>query len=181
MALVLPENPLDDLAAYRRVTEWSLFEEVESWLGEPQGSRRRRLAEQWRHIIHRDVKYHAVFEQQVEHAQPAPGTRELTREEFEAAVRRALPDHLADIEFEVDVASQDPRPLNPLRGPKRIPVYDPVTDRVADELLGAILAFIPAKAHLYRVYSVHRDHERDLAEAARTALGEVAPSSLTNL
>lgn len=181
MALVLPHDPRQDLAAYRRVTEWSLFEEVEGWLAEPPGTRRRRLGEEWRHIIHRDVKYHAVFERQVEHAQPAPGTRELSREEFEAAIRRALPPRLADLEFRVDVASQDPRPVNPLRGPKRIPVYDPVTGQVADELLSGILAFVPAKAHLYRVYSVHRENERDLAEAARAALGEVAPAGLTNL
>lgn len=181
MAIVLPVNPLEDLSAYRRVTEWSLFEEVESWLSEPPGTRRRRLGEEWQRIIHRDVKYHAVFEQQIEHAQVAPGTRELSREEFEQAIRRALPSHLRDLDFRVDVASQDPRPMNPLRGPKRIPVYDPVTESVDDELLGALLAFVPAKAHLYRVYSVRREHERALAEAARAALGEVAPASLTNL
>jgi HD superfamily phosphohydrolase len=181
LALVLPRSPFEDMAAYRRLTEWSLFEEVERWLSEPPGSRRRRLAEEWQQIIHRNVKYHAVFEQQIEQAQPAPGTRQLSGEEFEAAIRRSLPPALASIEFRVDVASQDPRPVNPLRGPKRIPVYDPVTDRVEDELLGGILAFVPAKAHLYRVYSVHHEHERDLAEAARAALHEVAPASLTNL
>ena len=181
LSFVLPRSPLDDLPAFRRLTEWSLFEEVESWLGEPAGARRRRLADEWQKIIHRDVKYHTVFEHQVEHAQVAPGTRELSGEEFEAAIRRALPSPLRDLDFRVDVASQDPRPLNPWRGPKRIPVYDPVTERIDDELLGSIIAFIPAKAHLYRVYSVHGEHERDLAEAARAALTEVAPASLTNL
>lgn len=181
LSFVLPSSPLDDLPAFRRLTEWSLFEEVESWLGEPAGAKRRRLAEEWQKIIHRDVKYHAVFEHQVEHAQVVPGTRELSGAEFEAAVRRALPADLRELPFRVDVASQDPRPLNPWRGPKRIPVYDPVTERIDDELLGAIIAFIPAKAHLYRVYSVHGEHERDLAEAARAALTEVAPASLTNL
>jgi HD superfamily phosphohydrolase len=181
MALVLPRSPFDDMGAYRRLTEWSLFEEVERWTSEPLGSRRRRLADEWQQIIHRDVKYHAVFEHQVERAHPAPGTRELTGKEFEAAIRRALPPHLAGIAFRVDVASQDPRPVNPLQGPKRIPLYDPVTERVADELLAGILDFVPAKAHLYRVYSVHREHERDLAEAASSALLEIAPASLTNL
>ena len=180
MALVLPTSPLEDLPAYQRLTEWSLFEEVERWLSEPAG-RRRRLAQEWQAIIHRNVKYHAVFERSIERQQPAPATRELTREEFEAAIRRALPAHLKHLEFAVDVASQDPRPLNPLRGPKRLPVYDPVTGSVEDQLLGGIIEFVPAKAHLYRVYSVQREHERDLAEAARAALNEVASSSLTNL
>jgi HD superfamily phosphohydrolase len=34
MAFVLPNSPLDDLAAYRRLTEWSLFTTVEDWLDE---------------------------------------------------------------------------------------------------------------------------------------------------
>ncbi len=180
LALILPRSPFDDMAGYRRLTEWSLFEEVEGWLGEPSGSRRRRLADEWQQIIHRNVKYHAVFEQQIERAHPMPGTRELSGQEFEAAIRRALPSSLAGLEFRVDVASQDPRPLNPLQGPKRILIYDPVTDHVADDLLGGILDFVPAKAHLYRVYSVHREHERDLAEAARGAVHAVAPARLTN-
>ena len=45
MKLVLPRSPLDDLAAYRRLTEWSLFTEVERWLDEhgdgPRGGERR--------------------------------------------------------------------------------------------------------------------------------------------
>ena len=181
MALVLPRSPLEDLVAYRRLTEWSLFEEVERWLDQPAESARHGLALEWQRIIHRQVKYHAVFEQSIERRQPAPASRDLTREEFAAAIRDALPPHLRHLEFAVDVASQDPRPLNPLSGPKRLPVYDPVTGRVQDELLSGIIAFVPAKAHIYRVYSVQHEHERELAEAARHALGSVAASSLTNL
>jgi HD superfamily phosphohydrolase len=181
MELVLPRSPLEDMDAYRKLTEWSLFEQVDGWMEEPAGTPRRRLAEEWQQIIHRNVKYHVVFEQSVERRQIAPATRELTRADFAAAIRRELPARLREMPFEVDVASQDPRPLNPLRGSKRLPVYDPVTGRVEDDLLSGIIDFIPAKAHIYRVYSVLRENERDLAEAARAALGEVAPSSLTNL
>src|SRR5665811_2281583 len=51
MRLVSPVSPLDDLAAYRRLTEWSLFTTVEDWLDEPLGSERRELAGQWQSII----------------------------------------------------------------------------------------------------------------------------------
>jgi HD superfamily phosphohydrolase len=181
MALVLPRNPLEDLASYRKLTEWSLFEQVEGWLEEPPNSRRHRLGQEWQQIIHRNVKYHVVFEQSVERRQIAPATRELAAPELEAAIRRLLPARLEKIPFKVDVASQDPRPLNPLRGSKRLPVFDPVTGKLEDDLLAGIVDFIPAKAHIYRVYAADRQHERELAEAARAALGEVAPSSLTNL
>jgi len=181
MALVLPRSPLDDEAAYRRLTEWSLFTTVEAWLDEPLESEKRALAEQWQSIIHRHVKYSMVYEHHVERQQPLPAARDMTRAEFHAAIVRRLPPELHDLEFVVDIASQDPRPLNPLVGPKRIAVYDPATDAIEEQLLGGILEFVPAKAHLYRVFAVGRQHERELALAARAALEEAEPPSLVNL
>jgi HD superfamily phosphohydrolase len=170
LGLILPESPLDDLEAYRRLTEWSLFNTVETWLDEPAGSQRRRLGEEWQAIIHRDVKYHMVYEQSVERQQPAPASRDLTVDDFHAAIVANLPARLRAIEFKVDIASQDPRPLNPMRGPKRIPVYDPSTGAIEEQLLSGILEFVPAKAHLYRVFTTSREYKRELADAARKAL-----------
>lgn len=181
MELILPESPLDDPGAYRRLTEWSLFTTVESWLDEPLQSERRELAEEWQSIIHRHIKYSMVYEHHVERQQPLPAARDLSREEFHAAIVRRLPAALRGIDFVVDIASQDPRPLNPFLGPKRLPVYDPATDRIEEQLLSGILEFVPAKAHLYRVFAVGREHERELALAAQAALDEVEPQSLTNL
>ena len=181
MAYVLPQSPLDDLASYRRLTEWSLFTTVEDWLDEPLDGDRRALAEQWQSIIHRHVKYSMVYEHHVERQQPPPAARDLTREEFHAAIVRRLPTELKGLDFVVDIASQDPRPLNPLVGPKRIAVYDPATDDIEEQLLGGILEFVPAKAHLYRVFAVGRQYERELALAARAALDEVEPQNLINL
>jgi uncharacterized protein len=181
MALILPESPLVDLVSYRRLTEWSLFTTVEDWLAEPLESEKRALAEQWQSIIHRHVKYSMVYEHHVERQQPPPAARDMTREEFHAAIVRRLPDDLKGLDFVVDIASQDPRPLNPLVGPKRIAFYDPATDAIEEQLLGGILEFVPAKAHLYRVFAVGRQYERELALAARAALDEAEPQSLTNL
>jgi HD superfamily phosphohydrolase len=181
MELVLPQSPLADLAAYQRLTEWSLFTEVERWLDEPPGSERRQLGEQWQAIIHRNVKYHLVYEQSVERQQVHPASRDMSRDEFAAAVRAQLPAARRDLPFVVDVASQDPRPLNPMRGPKRIHIYDPQTGAIEQQLLTGILEFVPARAHLYRVFATTREHDGDIAAAARAALGEVAALSPTNL
>jgi uncharacterized protein len=181
MRFLLPEDPRFDRASYQRLTEWWLFDSVERWLDEPAGSERRLLAEEWRAIIHRDVKYRMVFEQSIERQQPLPAMRDLTRQEFGAGIREALPAALKDLVFAVDIASQDPRPLNPMTGPKRIPVFDPGTGRVADELLTGILEFVPAKAHLYRVFATDHSHDRELGQAARAVLSRVGEASLTNL
>ncbi len=183
MELLLPRSPLEDLAAYRRVTEWSLFAVVESWLDEPLSSVKRELAEEWQHIIHRHVKYSMVFEFHIERQRPLPAARDLTRGEFHEAIVRHLPTALRHLEFVVDIASQDPRPVNPLVGAKRIAVYDPATQAIEEQLLSGILEFVPAKAHLYRVFAVGREHERELALAARAALADAGhePASRTNL
>ena len=182
LALIMPEDPRTDLGAYLRLTEWSLFDEVERWTDEPEGSAKRRLAGEWQAIIHRDVKYRMVFEQSIERQQPLPAARDMTTAEFRAGIREALPTALRGITFAVDIASQDPRPLNPMSGPKRIPVYDPVNGAVADELLTGILEFVPAKAHLFRVFATDREHDRELAAAAQAVLGAAgAESSATNL
>jgi HD superfamily phosphohydrolase len=181
LELILPVSPLEGPGAYRRLTEWSLFTTVEAWLDEPLHSERRELAEEWQSIIHRHVKYSMVYEHHVERQQPLPAARDLTRAEFHAAIVRHLPPPLRELEFVVDIASQDPRPLNPFVGPKRLPVYDPATDRIEEQLLGGILEFVPAKAHLYRVFAVGREHQRELALAAQAALDEVEPPSLINL
>jgi uncharacterized protein len=181
MRLLLPDDPRFDRPTYQRLTEWWLFDAVERWLEEPAGSEKRSLAEEWRAIIHRDVKYRMVFEQSIERQQPLPAMRDLTREEFGAGIREALPAALKDLVFAVDIASQDPRPLNPMTGPKRLPVFDPATGRVADELLSGILEFVPAKAHLYRVFATDHAHDRELSQAARAVLSRVGEASLTNL
>lgn len=178
LELILPESPLENRAAYRRLSEWSLFSTVENWLDEPLTSEKRELAEQWQAIIHRHVKYSMVFEHHVERQQPMPAARDLSKDEFRAAIIANLPPALRDVEFVVDIASQDPRPLNPLAGPKRLAVYDPVSERIEEKLLSGILEFVPAKAHLYRVFTVGRRYEREFHAAARAALEQTAPSTI---
>lgn len=181
LEIILPVSPLEDPAAYRRLTEWSLFSAVEAWLDEPLTSHKRELAEEWQAIIHRHVKYSVVYEHHVERQQPPPAARDLSAAEFHTAIVEQLPAGLKDIEFVVDIASQDPRPLNPLMGPKRIAVYDPVSRQIEEQLLSGILEFVPAKAHLYRVFAVGREHERELNFAARAVLEHALPQSLLNL
>ena len=42
-----------------------------------------------------------------------------------------------------------------------------MSDAIEEQLLSGILEFVPAKAHLYRVFAVGREHERELALAAQ--------------
>jgi len=82
----------------------------------------------------------------------------------------------------VDVATQDPRPLNPIAEPdKRINIFNPVTGKTSPEPLAEIYRFIPARVRHFRVFSLNHNYDKELARAAESALGNIDRSSPTNL
>jgi len=93
-----------------------------------------------------------------------------------------LPPHLRNLPFKIDMASQDPRPLNPLKmGDRQIYVYDPATGRVSKEPLTEILKYLPGKVAQCRIFAVSHEHDAVLAHALERALGEEPPSIVTNV
>jgi hypothetical protein len=97
-------------------------------------------------------------------------------------VRSFLPARLKDFPFRIDMALQDPRPLNPLKmGDRQIYVYDPATERVAKEPLTEILKYLPGKVAQCRIFAANHAHDADLAAALERALAEEPPSVVTNV
>ena len=70
----------------------------------------------------------------------------MKAEEVEQRVRELLPPGLRDFPFKIDMAQQDPRPLNPIgMQDRQIYVYDAASpDRVGRAAQGA--AQVPARA-----------------------------------
>ena len=163
LAIVLPRSPLDDTDAYRRLTEWSLFTTMEAWLDEPLDSERRLLAEEWQSIIHRHVKYSMVYEHAVELQRPAPATRELTPAEFKEAVVRHLPAGIEGHRLRGRHRLAGPAAAQPPERPEAHPGVRPADGSDGGAGADAILEFVPAKAHLYRVFAVGHEHDHDLA------------------
>jgi hypothetical protein len=97
-------------------------------------------------------------------------------------VRTFLPAALKDFPFEIDMALQDPRPLNPLKmGDRQIYVYDSSTRRVSEEPLTEILKYLPGKVAQCRIFAMTHEHDADLAQALRRALSEEPPAIATNV
>jgi hypothetical protein len=91
-------------------------------------------------------------------------------------VRVALPPALQDLEFQVDLAFQDPRPLNPLAmGDRQIYIYDGVTGRVSTEALAALFKHLPGKVAQCRIFARDRRHTGELTEAFRQVLFPAGP------
>ena len=97
-------------------------------------------------------------------------------------IKERLPAKLKSLPFRVDVATQDPRPLNPIAEPgQQINIFNPVTGLTSAEPLAEIYRFIPARVRHFRVFALNHDYDEELAAAAEAALGNIEKSIPTNV
>jgi hypothetical protein len=180
MRILFPWDLRRDLGPYLHLTEWTLLEEVARWheSGDPA---RRELGLEWQQVLARRLKWRMVHEEILDDSQITVWA--VMRPEFVAGqVRDALPASLKDVPFEIDLAFQDPRPLNPLGlGDRQIYVYDPATTRVAKEPLAALFRYLPGKVAQCRIFARDHRHDRPLTEAFRRVLFEDRPAVPTNV
>jgi len=162
MHRVVPGNPLSHMEHYLHLTDWSLLQEVSRWgqEGDP-------LGHEWKRILNRDLKWKLAYERTLSLAELQSGLDTIEVDDWELRIRTALPSRNQDLTFRVDIATQDPRPENPLAmGKKQLHTYDPSTDTITKESLAELFAFIPSKIVKFRVFAL--DHTNDVLLAQRT-------------
>jgi HD superfamily phosphohydrolase len=171
MRIVFPWDLRKDLHPYLHLTEWTLLEEVGRW-HDADDPERRALGQEWRQILDRRLRWRMVHEEVLDDSQITVWGR--MRPEFVTGqVRDALPRALRDTEFQVDLAFQDPRPLNPLAmGDRQIYVYDGATNSVSAEPLAELFRYLPGKVAQCRIFARDHRHDRELTEAFRRVLYE---------
>jgi hypothetical protein len=97
-------------------------------------------------------------------------------------IKKSLPPRLKDLDFRVDMASQDPRPINPLMmGERQIYVFNPSTRKVEKEPLKDFFDYIPARVVQCRVFTLNHDHDQLLADLVESVLGLQEESIKTNV
>lgn len=181
MDMILPVNPVDDLDAYLECDEWRLFSEVRSWR-ESADRRKRALGREWEKLHHREVKWKMSFSAELSIDQIQRGTRFSPAPDYAKQIRSCLPGPLKKTPFRVDLATQDPRPVNPMaETDKRVNIFDPATGMTSPEPLREIYRFIPARVVHLRVFSRNHDHDEIIARAAERILGAVDGTSKTNI
>lgn len=180
LRLVFPWDLRRDLHPYLHLTEWTLLEEVGRW-HDAGDEERRALGHEWRQILERRLKWRMVHEEVLDDSMIRVWA--VMRPEYVAhQVREALPAALRDVEFQVDLAFQDPRPLNPLAlGDRQFYVYDAATGRVSAEPLAALFRYLPAKVAQCRIFARDHRHDRELTRAFRQVLYEDRPAIATNV
>lgn len=181
MRIAFPYDLRKELHPYLHLTEWTLLEEVGRW-HDSDDPEKKTFGAEWRHILDRRLKWRMSHEVVLDLFEPKRGHSFLKTEEVEARVRAFLPGPLRAFPFRIDMALQDPRPLNPLKmDDRQIYVYDPASARVSKEPLAEILKYLPGKVAQCRIFAASHEHDATLAAALERALAEEPPSIVTNV
>lgn len=181
MDTILPYDPSEHLDDYLNCDEWSLYQEVKNWT-QQKDRRKKRLGKEWERIFLRQVKWKMSYSAELSVDQIQRGVKFSDAQDYEHQIRKRLPKPLQGIEFRVDLATQDPRPINPMiEGNKRINIFNPSTDVTSPEPLREIYRFIPARIVHFRVFSLNHDYDRELTVASEKALGSLSDGIKTNV
>src|SRR5213594_357510 len=181
MRIAFPYDLRKELHPYLHLTEWTLLEDVERW-HDDEDPAKRALGAEWRHVLDRKLKWRMSSEEVLDQFEARKGQSFLDVETVKRRVRTFLPTALRDVPFEIDMALQDPRPLNPLKmGDRQIYVYDSSTKNVSEEPLTEILKYLPGKVAQCRIFAMTHEHDAELARALRRALNEEPSAISTNV
>ena len=178
---IFPFNPLERLGAYLDLTDWSLLQEVRSWVS-ARSRRRAVLGMEWKKILEREVKWKMAYETTLSVSRAEKGRSVVEPHFLERQIRRDLPREISDLAFRVDMASQDPRPLNPLTmGHRQIYLYNPSTQEVSKEALAEHFETLPAKVVVCRIFTLNHKNDALLSRIADRVLASEEPSIHTNV
>jgi len=182
MARIFPHgNPVKSLREYLSLTDWSLLEGVRKWT-DNRNPDVAELGRQWAAILAREVKWKMAYDVTLSMRVFEKGKTIIDEAELVKRIKRNLPPKLKDLKFCVDMASQDPRPVNPLMmGERQIYVFNPSTRKVEKEPLKDFFDYIPARVVQCRVFTLNHDHDRELADIVDKVLGIQEDSIKTNV
>ncbi len=181
MNILFPYDPSVRLDRYLELDEWTLFNEVRRW-PQDRNPRRRKLGQEWDKLNSREVKWKMAFSADLSIDQVHRGTRFSSAGDYEGEIKKHLPRPLKNLEFKVDLATQDPRPINPMvEGEKRVNIFNPSTAVTSPEPLRDLYRYIPARVVHFRVFALSHDHDGQIAAAAEKTLSGFGELSRTNI
>ncbi len=179
---LFPGNPLEHLAEYQHLTEWSLLSRVAAW----RESDRPELADlgrRWEQFLRRHHRWRMACERTIYFA---PGEAERSsvfshERMFEAALRENLPAELRNLPLRVDTARHVHRPGAHAPAADQNFLYDPATGRIHSLDDEALFRQIPMSYRICRVYAEDNQHNAQLSAAMDRLAGTGATDDVTNM
>ena len=172
MEILCPYHPMEEIDRYLSLTDWFLMERVLEWERCPQLSEKR-LGKKWAQVLSRKLRWTSAFEEKLALREMEFGRPFfLSPQEVKKRIEAFLPRYLKGIEFYVDMAHHDPRPLNPWHESEgaTLLIYDSGSRRISREPLRRLFQYIPAKVAICRVYAPTHRYDQELSRAAKQAL-----------
>ncbi len=180
--LLFPGDPREHLAAYQRLTEWSLLAEVGGWEQSDQ-PRRRALGARWQRFLRRQLRWRMACERTIFFApgQSEHGSVLSSAGTFEAAVRDLLPPALRDMPLRVDTARHVHRPGAHVPAAGQNYLYEPGTERVLRLDDREMFRRIAVSFRICRIYARDVSHVAELCRVMDRLTGADAPDDPTNM
>ncbi|MEZ6147687.1 MAG: HD domain-containing protein [Planctomycetaceae bacterium] len=174
-------NPLENLHAYRGLTETSFLVDVGRW-ADSDDPTVCELGREWRNILCRKVGWKMAVERSFNfHNTAAERTTIFSEPDLVLhRVRQRLPKDLHDIPMKVDVARHYHRPSGRLPAGGQNYLLDPASSTPVELNDDELFRSLPISFIIVRLYT--KDHEHDLliAAALNSVLGDVVDSK-TNM
>ncbi len=168
MREIFPYHPVKRLDHYLALTDWSLLLAVQSWKG-ARSKKRKALFREWQKILLRDVKWKMAYD--TTFSPKENQTNNIKEVDLEKEIRRRLPVAFRRLRFRVDMASQDPRPMNPgMMGDRQVYIYNPSNQSVSKEALMEFIDSLPSTLIQCRVFALNHDHDLLLSNATEEGL-----------
>ncbi|MBN1381705.1 MAG: HD domain-containing protein [Deltaproteobacteria bacterium] len=181
MNILFPANPVQTLDAYLRLDEWWLFNKVEGLFNDGDAVKKK-LGREWKKLYAREVKWKMSFSTEISIDQIQRGTSFSQAADYEDLIRQRLLNSLKKTPFRVDMATQDPRPINPMaETEKRINIFNPATGATSPEPLIDMYRFIPARVVHFRVFALNHKRDKELTLAAEKTLDNLDKAVDTNI
>ena len=169
----LAENPLDNLENYFKLDDWSLISTANELASDPNTE----AGKVWQAIIDRRPRWVRAFEtrhqlEDIPSFLDIAGREERVEKERKLAERiygelgSAIAAKLDKNHIRVDIVTLHPRLENPYTDENVVQIYDPATGEITSQYWTRILAGIPRKSFIIRVYILKEDYVDAVAKAA---------------
>lgn len=181
MARLFPGNPMDDLAGYQALTEFSFLVDVRRWQfsSDPE---LKELGEHWQAILTRQSLWRMACER-ILYFRFGESERTTIFSEpdvVEKRLRQRLPVAIRDLTLRIDVARHYHRPSTRLPAGGQNHIDDPSQGGIKELSDSDVFKSLPLSFSIFRIYA--RDHEHDAAlnKALNEVLGDVTDAK-TNM
>ena len=183
--LLFSGDPLEQLPAYQRFTEWSLLVDVSRW-PDSEDPKVRELGERWQRLLRRDLDWQAAYERNLafQAGESEESSIFSSPTVVEQLIRQRLPESLSDLQMQIDLPRHIYRPHAQAAAAGQNFLYHEATGGIRPLTDDQLFKQMPVTHRMCRVY-LRKGATAEQAAAIGAALdalvGGSASDDLTNM